>query len=228
MLTATPTLSCSNCNQELREDHKNYDYCPSCKHPFQPLLGRYRLGAKLTEGGFGQIYVAQDEVENRDCIVKVIRTDLLGTNELSLRFLREIRVTKELSEASDYIVRLYDCGQEPNLGHFYVMEHLYGETLHQRMKRKPLTFREVFSILRQLCEGMAVAHERHIVHRDLKPSNLFLSAETAPLPFLKILDFGIAKSLEGTLNHNLTQGMLGTPKYMSPEQFDIQDFELTL
>ncbi|TNE50443.1 MAG: serine/threonine protein kinase [Deltaproteobacteria bacterium] len=222
MLTADPSLSCSNCQQTLTSAQSSYEYCPFCQLPFQPLLGRYRIDSKLAEGGFGYLYAGHDEAENQDCVVKVIRTELLDTDELSIRFLREIRLTQQLSEASDHIVRLLGYGEESSLGHFYVMERLYGETLRERVQRKPLTFREIFHILEQLCVGMAAAHKQHIVHRDLKPSNLFLSTETVPLPFLKILDFGIAKSLEGTIHHNLTQGILGTSKYMSPEQFDLQ------
>lgn len=124
----------------------------------------------------------------------------------------------ELSRKSWHIARLEDLGYHPDLGYYYVMELLEGRSLDALLREWPLVARHIsFSVIEQLCKGMAVAHEEGIIHCDLKPSNIVLLNSPHQGKFVKIVDFGIAKFFAQRSNTRTLQA-LGTPHYMSPEQ----------
>ncbi len=220
---------CPSCQMNLEKiqsvvAEEELTFCPRCQFPLLLIAGKYRLQRILKRGGCGIVYLARHIHLDQDAerVIKVIRPEIFNIQGMEKRFRREVQITSALSQRNEHIVRIYDdFGELPELGHFYVMEYLQGEPLTQLLKREkrpslPLTLH----LFLQLCETMLFAHETGVVHRDLKPDNLMLVPRKNDPYFLKILDFGIAKP---TTNDEfevtqVTQGSLGTPMYMSPEQ----------
>ncbi len=189
-----------------------------------PIAGKYRLLRELTEGGFGLIYEAIHTKLTRDPkrAVKVIKPEFVDSEELQTRFAREVQVTSALSQMNNHIVRIYDdFGEIPNFGHFFVMEFLEGQPLNalQEEHKYLLPLELCYHLFAQLCDAIHAAHSEGVVHRDLKPENLFIISRLREPHFLKVIDFGIARPTESDSRMTqLTQGALGTPEYMSPEQ----------
>jgi serine/threonine protein kinase/Tfp pilus assembly protein PilF len=187
--------------------------------PHQVIAGKYELCRELARGGMGSVWVARDHALDRDVAIKLILAE--GGEQLGLRerFTREARALAALS--SRHIVHVFDFGVD-GASPFLVTELLHGEDLGTRLKRRSrLSLPEVASIGAQIAKALTVAHERGLVHRDLKPANVFLTQSDGE-EIVKVLDFGIAKSLDApAASGDLTRtGMVvGTPQYMSPEQF---------
>ena len=183
------------------------------------FAGRYRIVRCIAAGGMGAVYeVVHLETERRRAL-KVMLPHILQSAELRERFKREARIAAHVE--SEFIVDVSDAGvDEATQMPFLVMELLRGEELGDRLKRLGrLPPEEVVTYLRQLALALDKTHQASIVHRDLKPENLFLTRNEEGLPRIKILDFGIAKLVEeSSTNANATRS-LGTPLYMSPEQF---------
>jgi eukaryotic-like serine/threonine-protein kinase len=179
------------------------------------IAGKYRVEALLGQGGMGVVVSATHVELGRRVAIKVMSSnDPTG----AARFLREARNCARLED--EHIVRVSEFGRLPNGVPFLVMEYLRGETLEQRISRAPIGLREVLDVIDQVCAGLATAHAAGIIHRDLKPSNLFLVHARGAAPTLKLLDFGMSKSLALGANTTLTlpRTLLGSPSYMSPEQ----------
>jgi serine/threonine-protein kinase len=160
----------------------------------------------------GRVYLAHDKKHDRHVAIKVLAPDYahaVGTQ----RFIREIHIAATLSHPS--IVPLYDSGEfDGQL--FYVMPHIEGESLRQRLERETmLPVAQAIEWAAQVADGLAVAHARGIVHRDIKPENLLLQGDR-----ILIADFGIARAIDLAVDEGITTQALavGTPKYMSPEQ----------
>jgi serine/threonine-protein kinase len=183
------------------------------------FAGRYRIVRCIAAGGMGAVYeVVHLETERRRAL-KVMLPHILQSAELRERFKREARIAAHVE--SEFIVDVSDAGvDEATQMPFLVMELLRGEELGDRLKRLGrLPPQEVVTYLRQLALALDKTHQASIVHRDLKPENLFLTRNEEGLPRIKILDFGIAKLVaESSTIANATRS-LGTPLYMSPEQF---------
>lgn len=201
---------------------KELSFCLNCQFPLVLVAGKYRLEEVLGEGGYGIVYKARHIYLEHDAlrVVKLLKPDVFNVAGMEQRFYREVQVTSSLSEKDEHIVRIYDdFGKLANMGPFYVMEYLEGTRLDQVLEeagRLPsLPF--ILHVFRQLLPTIQFAHESGIVHRDLKPDNLFLVQRRDERQFLKVLDFGIAKPLNQE-EMNMTQGVLGTPFYMAPEQ----------
>ncbi len=160
-------------------------------------LGPYEIEHPLGAGGMGEVFRARDTRLNRRVAIKILQ------DRFSDRFEREARAIAALNHP--HICALYDVG--PN---FLVMEFLEGETLASRLKKGPLPLDLVCQYGAQIAHALAAAHAKGLVHRDLKPANIMLTKSGA-----KILDFGLAKAAG---DETLTQGIIGTPAYMSPEQ----------
>ena len=180
------------------------------------VADRYRLDAKIAEGGFGVVYRATHLPSGADVAVKVLHAELCRDAEVVARFRREGEVLARLRDP--HTVAAYEFGEADGLL-FIAMELLRGESLYDRFtQRGVLPWTEVVAIAREVCGSLAEAHALGIVHRDLKPSNIHLE----PGGFVKVIDFGIAKLHEGSTLANLEvtrQGqMIGTFDYMSPEQ----------
>jgi serine/threonine protein kinase len=209
---------CLSCQEELDALLR---FCPWCRFPQMMVAGKYRLIGRLGQGGTGHLYHAIHEglSLDRERAIKVIPSDTFVKKEMARRFFREIEITALLSKQSQHIVQVYDdFGEEEGLGFFYVMELLKGQLLRVFLQKQGrLSLPMSLHILRQLCEAMKVAHRHQVLHRDLKPENLFLIERDDDPYFVKVIDFGITRLLGQTAQ--TTQGMIGTPAYMAPEQF---------
>jgi eukaryotic-like serine/threonine-protein kinase len=178
-------------------------------------IGRYEALAVIGRGGMGMIYKARDPVLERSVALKVI-SSFEVTADLRERFFREARACARLRDHPN-IVTIHDMGEDDGRL-FIVMELLEGEELRRLIARPaPLTLEEKLAIVRQICDGLHHAHQKGVVHRDIKPANIFL----LPSGQVKILDFGIAQFAAAATTHgDLTRTgmMMGTPRYMAPEQ----------
>ena len=187
------------------------------------LANKYRLIQQLAHGGMGSVFLAEHIHLHELRAIKVLSPGHQHKQDFVQRFFREIRITHQASKESEHIVRIYDDFDVlENIGCYYVMEYLEGESLADRMDQDPRNHDESWCthIALQVCQAMQVVHAQGIVHRDLKPENLLLVQRPGYGDFVKLVDFGIALPKEGEETLRLTRpGMThGTPLYMSPEQ----------
>ena len=178
-----------------------------------PLAERYVIERKIGAGGMATVFLARDLKHDRQVALKILEPELAAVLGVE-RFLAEISVTAHLQHPN--ILPLFDSGETPSGGPFYVMPYVEGESLRQRLEReKQLPVDEAVRITTAIAAAVDYAHRHNIVHRDLKPENV-LFQEGQPL----VSDFGIALAVSHAGGHRITQtGLsLGTPAYMSPEQ----------
>lgn len=174
------------------------------------LSGRYRIEGELGRGAMARVYLARDLRHDRAVALKLLPPEF-ATSEVVERFLREIRITAGLHHPN--ILPLLDSGAEAGLC-WYVMPHVQGESLKDRLKGEPLSVRDALRITGQTAAALGYAHAQGIVHRDIKPGNVLLSGGQA-----MVMDFGLARALAAGSSRLTRTGMpLGTPAYMSPEQ----------
>ena len=185
------------------------------------LDGRYEVLGRLGEGGVGVVYRGRQTHLGRFVAIKVLHQDAAGIPEWRRRFEREAKALSALAHPN--VVPVTDFGIDGGVP-FLVMELLQGKTLADLIKEGPLPLGRTLDIVRQTLRGLAFAHGKGIVHRDLKPANVFLQELPDQADHVRLLDFGMAKFLEGsgsrTVPENLTRAgiVFGTPAYMSPEQ----------
>ncbi len=219
-------MYCPHCDQDFSGSQGGY--CPRDGHPLRerftagpndPFIGtildeRFRIEELIGEGGMGSVYRATQLSTVRAVAIKLLHAKALTTPESVQRFEREARVISQLSHTNT--IRLYDFGYIKSGQPYLVMELLKGDSLDTILKAGPLSVERSLQLLLDCCNALAEAHAQGIVHRDLKPGNLFLQYVPGQAQeILKVLDFGIAKELGA---QSLTQGILGTPLYMSIEQ----------
>lgn len=187
-------------------------------------LGSYRLGVLLGRGGMGEVYRASHRMLARPAAIKLIRPELLGLDpvrarEALRRFRREAQVAASLR--SPHTVELYDFGVTPDRTFYFVMELLEGVDLESLVQRTgPLPAARVTFLMRQACDSLEEAHSLGLVHRDIKPANLHVGRLGLRHDFLKVLDFGLVKSIHAPTEATLATGggqVAGTPAYMAPE-----------
>jgi serine/threonine protein kinase/tetratricopeptide (TPR) repeat protein len=197
--------------------------------PVDPLVGRtfddkYRLDARLGEGGMGTVYRATHLLIDRPVAIKVLNERFVTDEAAQERFSREARAAGRLQHTN--AVSVTDFGRTQDGLVYIVMELLEGKSLREVLAREaPLDNARAVSLMLQISAAVAAAHEAGIIHRDLKPGNIFVVQRKHAPPIVKVLDFGIAKlatDAEGVELKNITQTgvMIGTPRYMSPEQCD--------
>ncbi|MFN7975313.1 MAG: protein kinase [Acidobacteriota bacterium] len=179
------------------------------------LGDRYEIDALIGQGGMGAVWRAQDKELEELVALKVIRNDVLASNpQITSQLKEEIKLARRITHPN--ILRTHDFGDADGV-RFISMEFVPGPTLrHVIDKRGPLSLPAGLQIGRQICRGLAAAHDAGIVHRDIKPHNIII----APNGVVKIMDFGIAFSQE---KHEAMSGggvVVGTPDYMSPEQIE--------
>ncbi|HEY8089537.1 MAG TPA: serine/threonine-protein kinase [Polyangiaceae bacterium] len=182
------------------------------------LAGKYRVERVLGVGGMGIVVAARHEQLDQQVAIKFVREEALGNAEAVERFLREARAAVKLR--SEHAAKVLDVGKLDSGAPYMVMEFLEGSDLAAVLaERGPLTPEVAAEYLVQACEAVAEAHAAGIIHRDLKPQNLFLARTVGGGGRVKVLDFGVSKSMTGG-SGGLTQtrSMLGSPLYMSPEQ----------
>jgi serine/threonine-protein kinase len=188
------------------------------------LGGKYRVVRLLGEGGMGAVYEGEQQLgtTKRKVAVKTLHPEMSRDEKIKARFQREVGTVAELEHPNT--IQVYDFGTTPEGILYIVMEFLSGKSLGDLLvKEGAMPPDRVAHVMRQMCGSLAEAHGRGIVHRDLKPDNVILVDRAGEKDFVKVLDFGIAKrsNEEDKQEQKLTQqGMvLGTPPYMSPEQF---------
>jgi protein-disulfide isomerase/serine/threonine protein kinase len=177
---------------------------------------RYEIGEPLGDGGMGVVYTAKRFDTGEPCAIKFIRPELVTSDKAVEKFLKEAEITARLGSHPN-IVRVLETGVD-DVHHlpFIVMELLEGEELMSwAAKRQPLAPASLCPIFEQLGAALGEAHAAGVVHRDLKQTNLFVCSGEGGEPRLKVLDFGIAKTLE---NSAQTATIIGTPQYCAPEQ----------
>jgi serine/threonine protein kinase len=184
----------------------------------QFIAGRFRIEREIGTGGMGTVYLATHLGLERPVAVKIIRREFAGDADVADRFLREARTMAKLRHPNAAMI--FDAGNLPDGRHFIVMEFVEGETLSQALARQGrFSATQAVDIATQICDVLEEAHRLGIVHRDLKPSNILLGKRG-----VCVLDFGVAKvlasSAESTHTHASTGSgqIVGTPRYMSPEQ----------
>jgi serine/threonine-protein kinase len=180
------------------------------------LTPSVQLVRKLGGGGMGTLWVGHHAGLKSDVAVKLLADALVGRDEAIVRFEREAAAASKVR--SPHVVQLLDYGVSDALGPYIVMELLRGSDLAATLRaRGRLPPAEVVAILEQLAKALDRTHAQGLIHRDVKPGNVFLCEEEPP--FVKLLDFGVARSLEPTAADVTRSGSLvGTPAYMSPEQ----------
>jgi len=198
----------------------------------QTIAGRYLVQEKLGQGGMGAVYLAEQKPLGRKVALKVIRRSLTDDVQAVKRFIQEAKAMASL--AHPHVVTVHDFGtldgSEPGsaegAGLFIAMEYLEGKSLHRALAdARRLPWREAFRIAGDVCRALSAAHEKGVIHRDLKPDNIMLVSSSSPA-FVKVLDFGVAKLLDGETATKLTDTgfVVGTPGYIAPEQLEgVQD-----
>lgn len=173
---------------------------------------RYTLLNRLGSGGMAEVYLAHDEVLDRDVALKALREQYADDENFVERFRREARNAASLSHPN--IVQVYDQGRAENGTYYMAMEYVPGGTLKDRiMEHGALAPGEAAGLAAQVAEALSVAHDRGIVHRDIKPQNVLMT----PSGETKVADFGIARAASATVMTQ-TNLVLGTAGYMAPEQ----------
>jgi serine/threonine-protein kinase len=179
------------------------------------VAGRYRLEARLGEGGMGVVYRARHVLIERVVALKLIRPDLRGETHLRAWMLREARAANRVDHA--HIIDIHDIGETEEGELYLVMEHLVGTPLSAELARGPMPIARAIDILEQMCAALARAHDLGVVHRDLKSDNILLTQRGGRKDFVKILDFGLA-AIARDPRLAPKGAVFGTPEYMSPEQ----------
>lgn len=193
--------------------------------PGQMFEGRYRILRELGSGGFGMVYLAHQETMGRNVALKVL-TPGPGAEEMSAkaRFLREVQIISKLRHPNT--VTIHDFGETVDGIVYMVLEYIDGETLKDMLRREgaqdPV---RALMLISRVARSVAEAHQYGIVHRDLKPANIMLTNFGGEKDVIKVLDFGVARLLDNA-DADLTSAgtpegerpLIGTPRYMSPEQ----------
>jgi hypothetical protein len=179
--------------------------------------GRFRIDSILGTGGMGVVVAATHLELGHRVAIKFLRDEMAGNPTIVDRFLREARAVVHLR--TEHVCRVTDVGRTTDGAPYIVMELLEGVDLQRVVARQPLPPPLAVAYVVQTCVALAEAHAAGIIHRDLKPANLFVTHRLDGSPLVKVLDFGIAKALADTGAHlTHTQGAMGSPGYMSPEQ----------
>ncbi len=211
---------------ESAKSHKSHESTPSRSPSFDSidnarfvpgaiLAERYRIVGLLGKGGMGEVYRADDLKLAQPVALKFLPDHLLSDGAALARFHREVRVARQVSHKN--VCRVYDIG-EADGRHFLSMEYIKGEELSSLLRRiGRLPYDKAIQLARQICAGLAAAHDAGVLHRDLKPANVMIDGDGNA----RILDFGIAGLAEEFRDDELAAG---TPAYMAPEQLEGKAF----
>lgn len=220
-----PAPVCEHCGQQHLDD---VSFCPitgKITHPerFFPrgtVIGdKYRLGAVLGSGGMGAVFEATHTMLQKRVAVKLMLPEMAKDRELMARMVREARTASATGHRN--VVLVTDMGWTEHGALFLVMEYLEGRTLRELMREEgPQPLERAARIVFQVLSGLIAVHSHGIIHRDLKPDNVMVIAGDEGEELVKLLDFGISKVLQAEQVVELTRtgSVLGSPRYMSPEQ----------
>lgn len=184
-----------------------------------PASDRFEIVRVLGKGGMGTVYLARDPRLGRSVALKILNVEELGADDRRARFLREAWTAAAIRHPN--VATIYEVDETPDGRPFIVMEYCEGETLAQRLRRRPIEAGDFLGIARQIAAGVAAAHETGVVHRDIKAANVMIE----PTGRVKILDFGLAKLLHREMPaeekpsfDSTSEHFFGTLHYLSPEQ----------
>src|SRR4051812_262935 len=179
--------------------------------------GRYEIQARIGEGGMGVVYKARQTSIDRVIAIKMLNAQMAADPTWVQRFYNEAKACSRLQHPNT--IRMFDFGQSAADGRlFMTMEFLDGVSLREALSKGPMAPQRVVKVLIQCCASLAEAHSIGIIHRDIKPDNVFLLNMAGSPDFVKLLDFSVAKLLEGDRLKTQAGVVFGTPQYMSPEQ----------
>jgi serine/threonine-protein kinase len=218
---------CPHCGSEYDGDIK---FCPADGiglrplNPGEDLVGRllgdrYHILGLIGEGGMGRVYVAEHIRIGRRCAIKVLPPELMERHDAVRRFGREARNASRIGHPNVAAVYDFESGRDGLT--YLAMEFVEGEPLSRLLAREgALDIPRAIAIAMQVADGMQSAHDLGIVHRDLKPDNIMIGRDRDGRDVVKIVDFGIAKALIAEADEQVTRTgfVVGTPRYMSPEQ----------
>lgn len=211
------------------------DFCPEDESKTffsiagEPVLSeRYILEKRLGQGGMGVVYLARHSYLKTLHAIKIILPDLVGNDpQLVTRFHQEARAAAAIKHPN--VIQVSDFGVINEKMPFLIMEYIEGESLHELLNReKRLPPAKAVELILGICNGVNAAHKQGIVHRDLKPLNIMIANDKPNLTeAVKILDFGLAKIKSGELLGSFIQaqttGLIGSPYYMAPEQWNDEE-----
>ncbi len=187
-------------------------------HPGSTFAGRYQVLEEIGRGGMGSVYRVLDQEIDEKIALKVLNPEIAADSRTIERFRNELKTARQISHKN--VCRMYHFGRDEGLD-YITMEFVQGEDLKSMIRMMGrLSPGRAVSIARQVCEGLAEAHGLGVIHRDLKPQNIMIDRDG----HVKVMDFGIARTLK-------TEGMtspgmvVGTPRYMSPEQTEGKDVD---
>jgi len=230
-------MKCPKCNFENPDTQR---FCGDCGTQFPPaeeisvpltetletpkeeltagstFAGRYQIIEVLGKGGMGKVYRALDKKLNEEVALKLVKPEIASDKKTLERFSNELKIARKIAHKN--VGRMYELMEEKGT-HFITMEYVPGQDLKGLIKQSgQLAAGTAVNIAKQVCEGLAEAHELGVVHRDLKPQNIMIDKEGNS----RIMDFGIARSLKA--KGITAEGVIiGTPEYMSPEQVDAKE-----
>ncbi len=191
------------------------------EHIGKTVANKYRVEQMIGEGGMGKVYKATQLALDKPVVLKVLRQALLSDERTVARFQREAKAASRLNHPNS--ISVLDFGQADDGAMYIAMEYVQGKDLHHILSREwPLPEARVIRLVSQVLSALADAHSAGVIHRDLKPENIMVEQRRGEADFVKVLDFGIAKIVDGTNDDGpaLTRAgfVCGTPEYMSPEQ----------
>jgi eukaryotic-like serine/threonine-protein kinase len=180
------------------------------------IAGRYLIEEAIGEGGMATVYAARHRLVDRPCAVKVMNPALAKNEVIRERFRREAKAAQKLAHPN--IIEIFDQGETPEGSLYLVMEILEGQTVADLLERQgSVPLDRTLSIAIQIARALARAHDLEVIHRDLKPENIFLAEGADSFDRVKLLDFGIARSMQDTRLTGAGE-VFGTPQYMAPER----------
>jgi serine/threonine-protein kinase len=213
--------SCSQCKLKYPDDSAACFLCGGALVALQdPLIGmtiagRYQIEEVLGQGGMATVYAARHRLVDRPCAVKVMNPQFARNDVIRERFRREAKAAQKLAHPN--IIEIFDQGETPDGYVYLVMELLRGETLADLLEHGKVPLDRGLPIMIQIARALARAHDLEVIHRDLKPENIFLARGPNGTDQVKLLDFGIARSMQDSRLTGAGE-VFGTPQYMAPER----------
>lgn len=226
------SCSCSNSNENIVEEpaqtektedekKKTSSSTDDTKNKLPDFGSRYKVVSQIGQGGMGTVYKVIDNESNLELAIKVMKDELAQEASAVKRFLQESESQANLKHQN--IASVHGTGKTDKGIPYLIMDYIDGKSLSEVLKEEEYLEKErAINILTQVAEGLKYAHENDLIHRDLKPSNIILSKDSAGKESVYLVDFGIAKiqqtEIRQTQNLTQTGDVVGSPKYMSPEQ----------
>ena len=213
--------SCAQCKLKYPDDATGCFLCGGALVSIQdPLIGvtiagRYQIEEVLGQGGMATVYAARHRLVDRPCAVKVMSPQYTRNEVIRERFRREAKAAQKLAHPN--IIEIFDQGETPDGYVYLVMELLRGETLADVLEHGKVPLERGLPIMIQIARALARAHDLEVIHRDLKPENIFLARLANGADQVKLLDFGIARSMQDSRLTGAGE-VFGTPQYMAPER----------